>query len=130
MVFIFLMVRRTPSVWKLTACLLKWGLSGLKMLIDGTKRFDFRKKEKNATKLAAQKITSNELLKFMVLKIPSRIWGVIGSLQACKSPNILLANLEPGETCSNTSSNVDIVTLRVSLQDGTAVNIWEWHGLK
>lgn len=46
---------------------------------DGTRRFDLRKKEKNATKHAAQNVASSETVRSSCSKILLRMAGVIGS---------------------------------------------------
>ena len=55
-----------------------------------TKRLDFRKKEKNATKHAAQKVTSSGKVKSICLNNWRRI-GVMGSFCLCAAPNTLCA---------------------------------------
>ena len=55
-----------------------------------TKRFDFRKKEKNATKHAAQKVTSSGKVKSICLNNWRSIAGVMGSFCLCAAPNTFL----------------------------------------
>ena len=54
-----------------------------------TKRLDFRKKEKNATKQAAQKVTSSGKVKSICLNNWRRIAGVMGRFCLCAAPNTL-----------------------------------------
>ena len=54
-----------------------------------TKRLDFRKKEKNATKQAAQKVTSSGKVKSICLNNWRRIAGVMGRFCLCVAPNTL-----------------------------------------
>lgn len=80
MVFVFLSVKVAPSFENLTDALFKCR-SGLNSCKDGVKRFDFLKKEKNATKQAAQKVISKLSFKSIVVKMPDSILGVMGNVR-------------------------------------------------
>ena len=64
-----------------------------------TKRLDFQKKEKNATKQAAQKVTSSGKVKSICLNNWRRIAGVMGSFCLCAVPNTLFVPLSSMSMC-------------------------------
>ena len=64
-----------------------------------SKRLDFRKKEKNATKHAVQKVTSSGKVKSICLNNWRRIAGVMGSFCLCAAPNTLFVPLSSMSMC-------------------------------
>ena len=64
-----------------------------------TKRLDFRKKEKKATRHAAQKVTSSGEVKSICLNNWRRVAGVMGSFCLCAVTNILCVPLSSMSMC-------------------------------
>ena len=64
-----------------------------------TERLYFRNAEKNATKHAAQKVTSSGKVKSICLNNWRRIAGVMGSFCLCAAPNTLYVPLNSMSMC-------------------------------
>lgn len=78
-------VRIARSVVNCTSLAHNW-CDGSNTIWDSTKRLDFLKKEKNATKQAAQKVLSSWLFRSRLRKKPSKISRIIGSFCFVTSP--------------------------------------------
>lgn len=98
MVLDYLIERIASDGLKFTSDWQRWFWGSI-IYREGTSKLDFRKKEKKPTKQAAQKAKSNGRDKYNNVKIPLRMWQVIGSFWDVGSPLCLSNPFKIDDMC-------------------------------